>query len=290
MTAQQAVEAAKLGYEVKKVALHLPAEYGGSQTEVFATMNMETKGILGFVRDRYSVLQNLEAFSFFDILLQDLGARYVTAGAIGKGERIWLLVRMPMEFEPLLGDKVHSYCLLTNSHDGSTGVEVRFTPIRVVCRNTLNGAIQGVNSTVSIRHTLGVRDKLAAAAEILRQYNAHYEKLGEVYKSLASLKVDDEMVEGYITNLYGNPMEMPDGRGRSITLNNIQMYRSRLANGMGVDIPGVAHTAWWLYNAATETTDYDRKFHSGTDKASGLLWGSGATFKQKALDSAVALL
>jgi phage/plasmid-like protein (TIGR03299 family) len=287
MTAEDAIVGAKLDYKVEKLPLFLG---DGTMTEAFATVNMSTKDVLGFVKDRYHVLQNVEAFTFFDVLLQEYGAKYVTAGAIGKGERIWLLVKMPMEFEPLLGDKVHSYCLLTNSHDGSSGVEARFTPIRVVCRNTLIAAVSGCRSTVSIRHTFGVKDKLAMAAEILREYNTHYSKVGEVFSELASFKVDDEMVENYIASLFGDPNKIPEGRGRSIAMTNIRMYRGRLSNGMGVDLPGVKNTAWWMYNAATEMVDYDRKFHTGTDKASALLWGSGADFKQKALNMALAVV
>lgn len=277
MTAEQAIEGAKLNYRVEKQKLYLQ---DGTETKAYATINMETKDILGYVRERYEVLQNVEAFSFFDTLLET-GAQYITAGALGKGERIWLLAKMPLDFEPLLGDKVDSFCLLTNSHDGTTGVDVRFTPIRVVCQNTLNAAIDGVASTVCIRHNPGVKERLQVAAQILKDYNAYFSKMGTIYQKLAQLKVDDDMVEDYILALFGDVNEVPEGRGRTILLSNIQMYRSRLSNGMGVDLPGVANTAWWLYNAAVETSDYDRKCK---DKVMHALWGPGAVFKQKAMD------
>ena len=94
---------------------------------------------LGAVGMKYSALQNRDAFGFFDGLFGKDACRYETAGFTGNGERIWLLANMadqdPIEILP--DDVVQKYLLLTNSHDGSYAAMASFTPIRVVCNNTL---------------------------------------------------------------------------------------------------------------------------------------------------------
>jgi hypothetical protein len=48
--------------------------------------------VLGVVGAQYELLQNNEAFSFFDPFLEPGHAGYETAGALGNGERVWVQV------------------------------------------------------------------------------------------------------------------------------------------------------------------------------------------------------
>jgi len=92
--------------------------------------------LLGIVTDRYSIVQNQEAFGFTDQLLGE-GVRYETAGSLQNGKKVWLLARLPDNYM-ILGDRVSPYMVFSNSHDGSGSIKVAMTPIRVVCQNTLN--------------------------------------------------------------------------------------------------------------------------------------------------------
>ncbi len=57
----------------------------------FATVRTDTEAVLGVVGNDYRIVQNVEAFSFFDSIVRGEGIRYETAGALGRGERILLL-------------------------------------------------------------------------------------------------------------------------------------------------------------------------------------------------------
>ena len=91
--------------------------------------------ILGIVSNRYKVVQNVDAFQFTDDLL-GAGVTYETAGALQGGRKVWMLARMPHRYI-IAGDEIAPYLVVMNSHDGSSGIKVAMTPIRVVCQNTL---------------------------------------------------------------------------------------------------------------------------------------------------------
>lgn len=197
---------------------------------------------------------------------------------------------MPDSFEPLLGDKVNQYCLLTNGHDGSTPVTVRFTPIRVVCQNTLTAAINGTRESVSIRHTDTVQSRIQQAAIIMRDYRDHFARLQDHFAAFAEFRIDDDFILAYEDALFGKIADTPEGAARTIRDKKVQSFESRLYMGMGTDIHGVIGTAWGAYNAATEWADYEYPLRSATDRTESLLFGSANKFKQTAFDSALALV
>lgn len=297
-TSAEAIAAARLDYPVLKEQLYrLRPDLGTGRvepTEAYATINGHTQEVLGVVGDGYEVLQNQEAFDFFDILLKESGGKLQTAGAIGRGEKVWMLAKLPEVFYPIAGDGVEKYLLGTTSHDGTTKTEVRFTDIRVVCQNTFNLAMRGARGVISIRHTSNMRQKLEMAAMVMLRYKEHFDLVGESFSKLASVRVDDAWIDEYLERMIGNPINVVDGRGRTIMENKIRIIEGRLNTGMGVDLPGVAGTAWWALNSMIEFADYDMKTKGQaadeTKRTQSLLFGRGAEFKQEAFDTAMAMV
>ncbi len=297
-TSAEAIAAARLDYPVHKEQLYrLRPDLGPHMTEpieAWATINGHSQDVLGVVGDVYEVLQNQEAFDFFDILLKEAGGKLQTAGAIGKGEKVWMLAKLPDVFYPLAGDGVEKFLLGTTSHDGTTKTEVRFTDIRVVCQNTFNLAMKGSRGVISIRHTSNMRQKLEMAAMVLLRYKEHFDIVSDQFSKLASVRVDDAWIDEYLERVIGNPVNVPDGRARTMMENKIRLVEGRLNTGMGVDLPGVAGTAWWALNALVEYADYDLKAKGQatdeTRRTQSVLFGTGAEFKQQAFDTAMAMV
>jgi phage/plasmid-like protein (TIGR03299 family) len=142
MTAAEAIELANLDYEVGKTTIHA-AIAGAPATEdspehlvkiedKFATYRVDNKVALGIVGGRYEIVQNRDAFGFFDAIIDSGEAIFETAGALGKGERIFVTAKLP---EDMLvgGEECNKYIILTNSHDGTSSIIAGFTSVRVVC-------------------------------------------------------------------------------------------------------------------------------------------------------------
>ena len=142
-TSAEAIEAAGLDWKVEKRGLYFAQTDGTTQLipGKYATVRTDNQVALGIVGKVYTPLQNKEAFSFFDSIVGVKEAMYHTAGSLGKGERVWILAKLPGYIKVTEDDVVEKYLLLANSHDGSSAVEMLFTPVRVVCQNTLNLAI-----------------------------------------------------------------------------------------------------------------------------------------------------
>jgi phage/plasmid-like protein (TIGR03299 family) len=146
-TSVEAIQAAHLDWDVIKVPLFtkqrgryrdIPNRFGVVRAD------KSSKGdtaVLGIVGASYKPFQNRQAFAWFDGIVGEGKAIYHTAGALGEGERVWILAKLPGEIRVLGDDVVNKFLLLSNSHDGESSIQVKFTPIRVVCNNTLTMAL-----------------------------------------------------------------------------------------------------------------------------------------------------
>ena len=163
----------------------------------FTTYRTDYNIPLGSVKSKYTVVQNNVAFNFFDDAIRKDKAIWQTAGAWGNGERIFVSCKLPNNIL-VHGDPVETYLVFTNSHDGSSGVKILFTPIRVICQNTLNAAIRTAQNFVTFKHTKQVHNKIAIAQEILGISKQYAEHTQECYTHLASIKMDDNAVIQYL--------------------------------------------------------------------------------------------
>lgn len=159
--------------------------------------------VLGVVSDRYKVVQNVDAFSFTDELLGK-GVGYETAGSLQEGKKVWLLARLPKEYI-IAGERISPYLVFSNTHDGSGSVKVAITPVRVVCNNTLNLALDTASRSFSMIHTGNIQDKIQEAKDTLFMAEKYMDCLGTEFEQLRRQKVTDKQVKEYIELLL--PME-----------------------------------------------------------------------------------
>src|SRR5262245_16831082 len=157
---QTACRKAGLDWEAERVPL-LTAD---KQERVarFAVRRTSDGRILGTVGPKYTLLQNRDAFQWFNPFLEEREAALHTAGSLAQGSRIWVLAKLNRD--PLVinqGDEVEKFILLSHSHDGSLAVRVGFTPVRVVCANTLamaHGSDAG--KLIRVKHSKSVQENL----------------------------------------------------------------------------------------------------------------------------------
>ena len=148
--------------------------------------------LLGVVSDRYRVVQNEDAFAFTDALLGE-GVRYETAGSLQSGRRVWMLAKLPHEYI-ILGEQISPYLVFSNTHDGSGSIKVAMTPVRVVCANTLNLALNTTKRCWSAKHTTNITDKLEEAKETLLFATSYMKELGAEFEELCKVRMSDRKV------------------------------------------------------------------------------------------------
>src|SRR5579863_841979 len=190
VTWQEAMKLADLSWPVTKQVLF---DSRGKAVEAWGIFRADDSQFLGAVGERYTPIQNKDAFEFVDVLMEATdGAHYDSAGALGNGERIWCSAKVPFDFEPVPGDKTETYLMFTTSHDGSASAVCKLTTVRVVCQNTLSQAIGSAGQFVRVKHTRNAQDRMVRAAELMKGIGANVESLKDKLVKLAQVKVTRE--------------------------------------------------------------------------------------------------
>lgn len=164
-----------------------------------ANVRDSDRRVLGVVTDRYKVIQNEDAFAFTDALLGE-GVRYETAGSLQGGKKVWLLAHMPHEYI-ISGERISPYLVFSNTHDGSGAIKVALTPIRVVCNNTLNLALNTAKRSWSMIHTGDIKGKMEEAKNTLFMAEKYMDALGKEFETLRMISMSDDTVMEYINEL-----------------------------------------------------------------------------------------
>lgn len=156
--------------------------------------------VLGIVTDRYTVVQNKDAFAFTDELLGE-GVTYETAGSLREGRRTWVLAKLPQKYF-ISGDEITPYLVFMNSHDGSGSIKAAMTPIRVVCMNTLNLALSQARRYWAANHTGDIHGRVSDARHTLLYADQYMSELGKAIDHLEHQKLSDRQVYEYIDALF----------------------------------------------------------------------------------------
>lgn len=206
---------------------------------------------LGIVGERYTIVQNEEAFKFTDELLGE-GVTYETAGSLRDGKTIWLLAKLPNEYQ-ILGDDVTPYIVFTNTHDGSGSVKVAMTPVRVVCNNTLNLALSQAQRTWSARHTGSIRNRLTEAQETLNLARNYMSNLNNEFNRLHAI----ELTNNDVIDLVNKIVPISDD-AKDANRNNMQGIRDDILYRFNnaPDLRDSRMTGARLIQAVTDTASH----------------------------------
>lgn len=201
--------------------------------------------VLGIVSDRYTVVQNKDAFSFTDKLIGE-GARYETAGSLRGGKQVWLLAKTNQV--KILGDAVDPYICFTNSHDGLGSVRCIMTPVRVVCANTLNCALHSATRSWSTRHIGNLDDKLSEAQHTLYMADKYMEELAKTADQLANTSLTNDQVRQLVDELFPVAEDATDRMKSNVS----DLREGFMYCYMAPDIVKFQNTAWGVLNAASD--------------------------------------
>jgi hypothetical protein len=139
-----------------------------------------------------------------------------------------------------------------NSHDGSSAIWLQFTPIRVVCWNTLSWAAasryeeEKNHKAFRIRHNSNIEEKLALAQQALDLARQTFETATEEYIAMVHKPITRELFELYLANIFDTEDPTKNKSFPSIQQN--------FEAGRG----NQGKTLWDAYNGFTEWLDHQR--------------------------------
>lgn len=303
-TSAEAIQFAGLDYEVIKTELfthnRATTNNNGEITEgailpvpnFYATQRTDTKQVLGVVGKDYEIVQNKDAFTFFDSIVGGDGIQYETAGALGKGERIFITAKLPSHIKVGREDLIEQYLFLTTSHDGFGSITAAFTPIRICCNNTLNAAMRNHTNSIKIRHTANAKERLEQAHKVMGISYKLAEQLEEVFNNWTKVKITDPELHRLIQLAMVPNKEVLDNieKGQfdelSTCFNN--MCDSVFEYAMSSPTQQVETTKGTLFGAYNSVTGYFQNVRTYKDdeaKLKSLLYGGTAQLKaQKAFN------
>jgi phage/plasmid-like protein (TIGR03299 family) len=304
-TSAEAIKHACLDYTVEKRKLFTfdnENQNGEPDTDIiipeievpgyFATMRTDTEQVLGVVGKDYEIIQNIDAFSFFDSIVGGDGIQYETAGALGNGERIFITAKLPGYIKVGNNDLIEQYLFLTTSHDGYGSITAAFTPVRIVCNNTLNAALRNQSGSIKIRHTANAKDRLEQAHKVMGISNQLSGQLEQIFNQWSKVRITDPDLQQLIRLALVPNKEVLDN------INTGQWDElSTCFNNMCNSVYEYAHSSetqqtettkgslFGAYNAVTGYFQNVRSYKNNEAKLKSLLYGGTAQARtQKAFN------
>lgn len=250
----------------------------------FFTFRTDTEQVLGSSVGRdYTIVQNLDAFSFFDEIAGPNNIYYETAGALGNGEVIFITAKFPHHIKILGRDLVDIYLFFTTRHDGKGSIIGGLTPTRVVCNNTLNIALKNCETVIRIRHTESAPEKLKQAHKVLKMVDTATPIIEQAFNHLASVRITDKQLKRLIQLALTPKKEVRDNikaeNWRAIshqfkaTTDEIFSYGK---NSETQQLESTKGTLFGAYNAMTGYFQNRKTFKNEQVKAKNILFGGTA--------------
>lgn len=186
-------------FDVEKVPQFIELNGQRVQTGSYATVRTDTNAVLGTVGEKYTPLQNVDQFQWFQPFLDTREVAFETAGVLKEGSVVWALARI-LSGDGVVdaggGDKINKYLMTYTSHDGSLATGVAFTPIRVCCANTLQATISSeLSKRLRVRHTVGQVKVLNEIRETINLIDRTFEATASQFQKMKRYLINkDDMV------------------------------------------------------------------------------------------------
>ena len=243
MTSAEALEAAGLNWNVD--ARPVFTDNGIKIPGYVANTRDSDNSVLGIVSDKYKIVQNVDAFAFTDSLIGP-ECRYETAGSLRNGKSTFMLAKLPEK--KILGDEFGNYVCFTNTHDGTGAVKVCMTPVRVVCNNTLNLALNTSKRIWTCKHMGRMEDKLHEAEVTLGLGEQYMDDLSVVAERLANVSLNNDEIRAIVEEMFPMNDDSPER-----TKANMQKAKTEFMVAYYMpDIEKFRNTAWGILNACSD--------------------------------------
>lgn len=245
--------------------------------------------ILGVVGEGFEPVQNHDRFKWFDPFVKSGQAKYVTAGSLNDGKRVWCLVEIiGAEDSVRKGDTVKGFIMLAGAFDGTMSEHAGYTKIRVVCANTLASAINDAGSSIiKVKHRKNVMKSLDAVRDVMDLAREEFRANMDQYKKLCNMTIKKKDVEKYVKIVFDVPLDAKEYEKEvsTRTKNQIDEVIRLAIKGKG----NFGDTYWDAYNGVTEFLNWQRG-NSADSRMNSVWFGDSAKMSKRALDVGLELV
>jgi len=315
MTATQAMERADIMFGIDKHPQVVKMADGTElATDSFAVVREPTVDdpeprVLATVGKEWTAIQARDLGEMLDPISKRFPVE--TAGAIGQGEKIF--ITLDAGASSIAGEDHKLFWLVTDHRDGTGALSIAFTPVRVVCQNTLITGLRSSKVSVNLKHNKSIAVDTSFYLDIFNQMARTQETVVEAMNSLTKVtlkkeQVADIMSAAYPTASKPNRLKLSDGisaddvpakvwmRILNDRKDQVEEFEKRQARVTRIrdnaqervdifnqEFTSLANTPWAVYNAIVETEDYRR----GWDGSGTALFGQRAEAKARAFNKAL---
>lgn len=283
---EQMLKAANLDWTVEKQPLFFNTDSGPVLTQARALVRSSDNKVLTVISENWNPVQNIEAFEFFNDFVLAGDMEMHTAGSLRDGKMVWAMAQIKDSFELFGGDRVEGYLLFSNPHEFGRSIDIRFTPVRVVCNNTLTMALhENAKHAVKVNHRAkfdgdSVKETLGIAKDRLQRYKEQAQFLGQK-------KFKKESITEYFNRVFPS---LTKDEEKKVNLSAFPISR-QAEEAMAVlhTQPGAnfAEGSWWqAFNTVTYMTDH-KLGRSRDSRLTSAWYGLNRAKKEKALDLAL---
>jgi len=254
LTPIQMMQKAGVDWEVEQQKI--VTETGIEINDKVALVRTSDNTLLDVTGKDWKPVQNEEAFTFFSEFVAAGDMEMHTAGSLREGRNVWALAKVKESFDVFGEDRVDSYLLFSNPHQYGKAVDVRFTPIRVVCHNTLTFSLQNASkNSVKVGHRTAfdadtVKETLGLASEKFAKYK-------EMAQFLGSRKVTAESLIQYYNDVFPTTSRKEE-KTPVVVYDDMSKAAKMCYDALEVQ-PGAEFAAgtWWqAFNSVTYYTDH----------------------------------
>jgi phage/plasmid-like protein (TIGR03299 family) len=291
MTAEQVMSKALLGgWEVRKIAVQGIEITAKGVTKVDCPdkfMTVRTNPVtgateyLGIVGDDYTTVQNEQVAETLNLLVDESGAHFETAGSMRKGKSVFVTMKLPKAMKVAGVDDLDLYLAATTSHDGTASLRLDATPVRIVCANTQRLAYSRSRASYTFRHTSNITSKIAEA----RQALGLMWKAFEAFESEAEKMINEALTMGEFEKIVAQLWPVADDA--SETAKNNAKQRTATLRYLIRDADtqkAIKGTRWAGFQAVTEYLDHFAPAKTDVARATRALTGAGAELKSRAFE------
>lgn len=260
------------------------------------TDDPETR-VFGIVGKDYTLLTPQDVCTIWD---ERVAQPIETIGALGMGSTFFLSTFLPTL--DVKGDEVENYLLVSNPMTGLQSAEIRVTPQRVVCRNTLIASDRVATQKLKVVHDKHAKDRFGEwLQETYETAETTAKVLRDLFVAMAGRRVKDAEARRLFEFSYPTPSKPNTNAPKAVMEQRIKWWEENVnlmqrrregakvlfqGMGTGMDLPAAKGTLWGAYNAVVETEDY-RRGRNESQIAESILFGERAAAKKRAFEFAV---